>query len=70
MLKLNLSKNDVRTEDIHPNVQELIKNNQLNPSPEEIDLKTGNGKWTIKGYKIWAESYEKACKMLNVIEKF
>lgn len=67
---LNLSKNDVRTQDVHPNVQELIKNNQMFPPPEEIDLKSGKGMWTVNGYRIWASDYLEACKLLEVIEKF
>lgn len=70
MIFMNTSKNDVKSEDVHPNVQELIKNNQLEPPPEEIDLLTGKGRWTVKGYRIWADDYQQACKLLDVIEKF
>lgn len=66
----NLSKNDVKSQDVHPNVQELIKNNQLEPPAEEIDLLTGKGRWTIKGYRIWADNYLQACKHLELIENF
>jgi len=69
-MAINLSKNTVRTEDVHPNVQELIKNNQLFPPAEEIDLKSGKGMWTIKGYRVWADDYLQACKQAEIIEKF
>ena len=69
-MAINLSKNDVRTEDVHPNVQVLIKNEQLYPSAEEIDLHTGKGMWTIKGYRIWAENYEQALDLFSMIESF
>jgi len=69
-MAINLSKNDVRTEDVHPNVKVLIENNQLFPPAEELDLKTGNGMWTIKGYRIWAKDYLQACEHLELIENF
>jgi len=62
--------NEVRKDDVHPNVQALVQNNQLFPPAEEIDLSTGKGKWTIKGYRIWADSYEQALKLVAIIESF
>jgi len=62
--------NEVRKDDVHPNVQALVQNNQLFPPAEEIDLSTGKGKWTIKGYRIWADNYLQACKHLEMIENF
>mgnify|MGYP003341913014 FL=1 len=67
---MNTSKNDVKSEDVHPNVQILVQNKELDPPAEEIDLNTGKGMWTVKGYKIWADNYLEACKLLHVIEKF
>jgi hypothetical protein len=69
-MAINLSKNDVKSKDVHPNVQVLIKNNELFPPAEELDLTTGNGMWTIKGYRIWAKDYLQACHHLEMIEKF
>lgn len=47
-----------------------MNNNTLNPPPDQIDLETGKMMWIIKDYKIWADSYEQALQLLNVIEKF
>lgn len=69
-MAINLSKNDVHSNDVHPNVQDLVQNKELFPPAEEINLESGKGKWTIKGYRIWADDYLQACKLLEVIEKF
>ena len=67
---MNLSKNDVKSKDVHPNVAELLQNNQLFPSAEEIDLITGKGMWTIKGCRVWADDYLQACQHLELIENY
>lgn len=69
-MAINLSKNDVKSKDVHPNVQVLIKNEQLYPPAEQIDLNSGKGMWTIKGYRIWAENYEQALDIFPMIESF
>ena len=69
-MAINLSKNDVHSNDVHPNVQDLVQNKELFPPAEEINLQSGKGMWTIKGYRIWADDYLQACKLLEVIEKF
>ena len=43
---------------------------ELEPSPREIDLVTGKKMWEIKDYKIWAYSYKQALKLLPKIEGF
>ena len=40
----------------------------LDPPAEEINLETGKGRWTIKGYKIWATTYKEALELLPMIE--
>jgi hypothetical protein len=40
------------------------------PPPEEINLESGKGMWTIKGYRIWADDYLQACEHLELIENF
>lgn len=40
----------------------------LDPPPNEINLETGKKMWEIKGYKIWAENYQKALEILPLIE--
>ena len=69
-MAINLSKNDVHSNDTHPNVQHLVQNNQLFPPAEEINIISGKGMWTIKGYRIWADNYLEACKHLELIENF
>ncbi len=69
-MAINLSKNDVKSTDVHPNVKVLIENSQLFPPAEEINIKSGLGMWTIKGYRIWAQDYLKACEHLELIENF
>jgi hypothetical protein len=41
---------------------------QLDPPPEQIDLQTGKGMWTINDYRIWATSYKEALELLPIIE--
>jgi len=69
-MAINLKKDDVKSNDVHPNVQELVQNNQLFPPPEQIDIERGKGMWTIKGYRIWADNYLQACEHLELIENF
>lgn len=40
----------------------------LDPPAEKIDLQTGKGMWTIKGYRIWASNYKEALELLPMIE--
>ena len=58
---IDLSKNDVKN--IYP------KNN-LDPAPDKINTETGKSMWVIKDYKIWADDYQQAVKLLELIEKF
>ena len=44
--------------------------NKMSPPPDEINLETGKSMWIIKDYKIWADSYEQALKLLPMIESF
>ena len=69
-MAIDLSKNDVKSKDVHPNVEQLLQNKELFPPAEEINLQSGKGMWTIKGYRIWADNYLQACKLLETIEKF
>lgn len=64
---MNFSKNDINSKDVHPNVQNLIRNEQLTPPAEEINLESGKGKWTIKGIPVWADSYEEAVEIYCLI---
>jgi hypothetical protein len=66
-MAINLSKNDVKSTDVHPNVAELLQNNQLFPPAEEIDLISGKGMWNIKGVRCWADTYLNACKIYDEI---
>lgn len=67
---MNHSKNDVHVKDVHPNVKVLVKNEQLYPPAEEINLENGLGMWTIKGYRVWAQNYEQALDLYPMIESF
>jgi hypothetical protein len=40
----------------------------MSPSPDEIDINTGKSMWTIKDYRIWADTYEQALEILPLIE--
>jgi hypothetical protein len=44
------------------------ENNQMSPPPDEIDINTGKSMWTIKDYRIWADTYEQALEILPLIE--
>jgi len=44
--------------------------NIMAPPPDEINTTTGKSMWKIKGYKIWADNYEQAQKLLPMIESF
>jgi hypothetical protein len=44
--------------------------NQLHPPPDQIDIETGKCMWIIKDYKIWADTYEQALKLVSIIESF
>jgi hypothetical protein len=58
---INLSKNEV---------ENLYPKNQLDPPPDKINTETGKKMWVIKDYKIWADDYQQALQLLNVIESF
>jgi hypothetical protein len=42
--------------------------NTMSPPPDEIDINTGKSMWTIKDYRIWADTYEQALEILPLIE--
>jgi hypothetical protein len=44
--------------------------NIMAPPPDEINSATGKSMWKLKGYKIWADNYEQAQKLLPMIESF
>jgi hypothetical protein len=44
--------------------------NQLEPPPNQVDLKNGKSMWIIDGYKIWARSYMEALQLLPLIQSF
>lgn len=44
--------------------------NQLDPAPDQVNTDTNKCMWEIKGYRIWADNYQQALKLLSVIEKF
>ena len=46
------------------------EDNTMSPPPDEINTTTGKSMWIIKDYKIWANSYEEALKLLPMIESF
>ena len=41
---------------------------RFTPKPAETDRFSGKHRWDIKGYRIWATSYEEALKHLAIIE--
>lgn len=43
--------------------------NTLDPAPDEINTTTGKSMWIIKDYRIWANSYKQALKLLPLIEQ-
>ena len=45
-----------------------MENNQLNPPPDEIDLKSNKSMWVIDEYKIWANTYIEAIELYNLIK--
>jgi len=45
-------------------------NNQMFPPPDMIDTDSGKSMWEIKGYRIWAETYQQALELLPMIESF
>jgi len=48
----------------------MSMNNKLDPAPDEINTTTGKSMWIVKGYKIWADSYQQAVKeLLPLIEQ-
>ncbi len=51
-------------------IEQMAKDNQLDPPPVQIDLTTNKCMWEIEGYKIWADSYGQALQLLDVIKKF
>lgn len=46
----------------------MSADNQLHPPPDEIDTESGKCMWEIKGYKIWAHTYQEALMLLPIIE--
>ena len=69
-MAINLSKNDVKSEDIHPNAAQLLQNKELFPPAEEINLTTGKGLWNIKGVRCWADNYLNACRVYDQITNY
>lgn len=65
---MNFSKNNINSKDVHPNVQNLIRNEELSPPPQEIDIKTGKGMWNIGSQTIWANSYQEAIDIFLLIQ--
>jgi len=53
-----------------PNSNGWISMNKLDPAPDEINTITGKSMWKLKGYKVWADNYEQAQKLLPMIESF
>jgi hypothetical protein len=47
-----------------------MDNNQLEPSPDQINTETGKSMWIIDGYRIWANSYKEALELLPMIQSF
>jgi hypothetical protein len=47
-----------------------MDNNQLEPSPDQINIETGKSMWIIDGYRIWANSYKEALELLPIIQSF
>lgn len=45
-------------------------NNQLHPPPDLIDLDSGKSMWIVEDYKIWAETYEQAVRLLPMIKSY
>jgi len=45
-------------------------NNQLHPPPDLIDLELGKSMWIVEDYKIWAETYEQAVRLLPMIKSY
>ena len=41
---------------------------ELNPPPVQIDITTGRKMWVIKGAEVWAESYERAIEIMELME--
>lgn len=56
--------NQQENEDVYPIKYTL---QQLEPSPESIDLKTGRKMWNIKDQDIWADTYLDACDIYDYI---
>jgi hypothetical protein len=53
-----------------PNSNGWMSMNKLDPAPDEINTTTGKSMWIVKGYKIWADSYQQAVKdLLPLIEQ-
>ncbi len=69
-MAINLSKNDVKSTDVHPNVEQPLQNKELFPPAEEIDLISGKGLWNIKGVRCWADTYLNACKIYEEIIQY
>jgi len=46
----------------------ISMNNKLDPAPDEINTDTGKSMWIIKDYRIWADNYQEALKVLPLIE--
>jgi len=44
--------------------------NQLTPPPDLIDLESGKSMWIVEDYKIWAETYEQAVRLLPMIKSY
>jgi len=60
---INLSKN----EDDNFFIRE--EENPLDPKPDAI-TEDGKKMWIIKDYRIWAQTYQQALKLLPLIESF
>lgn len=46
--------------------------NKIYPEPPPLQVNPNNGlkMWEIKGYRIWASSYQEALELLPLIESF
>ena len=51
-------------------IDQMNNDNQMFPPPDMIDTDSGKSMWEIKGYRIWAETYQQALELLPMIESF
>jgi hypothetical protein len=52
------------------NIDKSPEEKDYNPKPDITDPDIGKSMWIVEDYKIWAETYEQAVRILPLIKSY